>query len=346
MKNQVSVKDIAQELHISLSTVHKALTGKPGVSEAKRQEVIETARRMGYVVNSIAQTLARKDIKFGIVMPSGWGDYFADMKKGIEEKILSLQKYKVQGLFYYLSAHVIGEEAERLTAWVKTEKIDALIYCPSSFAFESGFFVRLEKMGIPVFFAGDSFETEGATSVIATDAPLSGNLAADFLHIVHRKKLRAAVLTGSLSNKPHKQKTEAFQKRVRNNGGKVVGIFETDDDPQSAYECMDKVCASGANGVYVSTATSLPVCKYLAEKGLADDITLICTDVFDELHYYMKEGIAKATICQNQDAVGKRAVRTAYDYFVCKHSYGRETVKIKPHLSVRPHLMILADIDE
>lgn len=346
MKNQVSIKDIANELHISLSTVHKALTGKPGVSDEKRQEVIKTAQRMGYVVNSIAQTLARKAIKLGIVIPSSWSDYFTDMKKGIEEKILSLQKYKVQGLFYYLSSDLANEEAAHLMAWIKTEKIDALIYCPSSYSVEQGFFLRLKNLGIPVFFAGDSFETDGATSVIAIDAELSGKLAADFLHILHRSNLRAAVLTGSLSNKPHKLKTDAFRKRVRSNGGKVIGVFETGDDNQIAYESMDKICSSGANSLYVSTATSLSVCKYIAEKGLEDKISLLCTDVFDELQYYMKKGIAKATICQNQDAVGKRAVRAAYDYFISKHSYGRENVRINSRLFVRPHLMILADIDE
>lgn len=345
MKKQVSIKDIAQELHISLSTVHKALTGKPGISEAKRKEVVETAQRMGYVVNSIAQTLARKDIKLGIVMPSRWNEYFASMKKGMEEKIVSLQKYKVQGLFYYLASDITKEEAEKLTLWIKNKQIDALIYCPSNYSVEKNFFSDVRKMGVPVFFAGDSFETEGATSVIAIDANLSGNLAADFLHILHRRDLRAAVLTGSMGVKPHKEKTEAFQKRVLDRGGTVVASFETGDDDRAAYECMDQICAANANGVYVSTATSLSVCKYIAEKGLEDKIALICTDVFDELQYYMKKDIAKATICQNQDDVGKRAVQVAYDYFVSKNSYGGEMLKINPLLPVRPHLSILADID-
>ena len=346
MKKQVSIKDIAQELHISLSTVHKALTGKPGISDAKRKEVVETAQRMGYVVNSVAQSLARKDIKLGIVMPSRWNEYFSSMKQGMEEKILSLQKYKVRGLFYYLTCDICEKEAEKLTSWLKTEHIDALIYCPSSYTVAESFFLSVRSLDIPVFFAGDSYDADAVTSVIATDATLSGNLAADFLHILHRRNLRAAVLTGSLSIKPHKEKTDAFRKRVRANGGKVVGIYETGDDDKAAYECMDQICSIGANGVYVSTATSLPVCKYIEEKGLEDEITLICTDVFPELQRYMKESIAKATICQNQAAVGKRAVRAAYDYFVSKNSYGREKVKINPVLPVRPHLSILADIDE
>ena len=74
MKKQVSVKDIAKELNISLSTVHKAMTGKGGISEERRKEVLKTAKKMGYQVNSVAQTLARKSINLGIIMPSLWQD--------------------------------------------------------------------------------------------------------------------------------------------------------------------------------------------------------------------------------------------------------------------------------
>ena len=80
------LKDIAKELNISLSTVHKAMTGKGGVSEERRREVMATAKRLGYKVNSVAQTLARKDINLGIIMPSAWQDYFAEMKDGMTEE--------------------------------------------------------------------------------------------------------------------------------------------------------------------------------------------------------------------------------------------------------------------
>ena len=70
MKKQVSVKDIAKELNISLSTVHKAMTGKGGISEERRKEVLKTAKRLGYQVNSVAQSLARKNINLGIIIRS------------------------------------------------------------------------------------------------------------------------------------------------------------------------------------------------------------------------------------------------------------------------------------
>ena len=67
MTKRVTVKDIASRMGISLSTVNKALTGKPGVSEERRAEVVAVAKEMGYVVNHMAQSLSRKPIHIGIV---------------------------------------------------------------------------------------------------------------------------------------------------------------------------------------------------------------------------------------------------------------------------------------
>lgn len=48
MKKKVTMQDIADHLNISKNSVSQALTDKPGVSEATRRLVLETAERMGY----------------------------------------------------------------------------------------------------------------------------------------------------------------------------------------------------------------------------------------------------------------------------------------------------------
>ncbi|GIQ62287.1 hypothetical protein PACILC2_08550 [Paenibacillus cisolokensis] len=49
VKSKVTMQDIADRLKLSKNSVSQALTGKPGVSEATRRLVIETAEQMGYV---------------------------------------------------------------------------------------------------------------------------------------------------------------------------------------------------------------------------------------------------------------------------------------------------------
>lgn len=50
---------LAQELGISTGTVSRALNGRPDVSEATRQLVLDAAKRIGYAPNQAARTLAQ-----------------------------------------------------------------------------------------------------------------------------------------------------------------------------------------------------------------------------------------------------------------------------------------------
>ena len=344
MQTRVSVKDIAKELNISLSTVHKALTGKNGIGEARRKEVLETAHRLGYEVNSVAQSLARKDIRLGIFMPNRWQEYFEAMKEGMEEEIRKLKKYKVEGLFYYLSKDLSDKEAEKALSWIREENIDVLIYCPSIYALNQAFLDALKNAKVPVFLAGSSFQAIERIAEIHVDAPLSGKIAADFLRHTAKSPLTAAVLAGYMSVRPHKEKAEAFCERIRSFGGTAT-VFETEDDADKTYAMAKKAAEEGYNAIYVATATSESACRYIEEEGLQNEISLICTDVFDLLKGYMKRNVVKATIYQNQEKVGRSAVRAAYDYLVKTHSYGMEEETFADTISIRPTLLMLADIE-
>lgn len=46
----VTIKDIAERLGISISTVSKGLHGASDISEDMRQQVLDTAIEMGYII--------------------------------------------------------------------------------------------------------------------------------------------------------------------------------------------------------------------------------------------------------------------------------------------------------
>lgn len=56
----VSMKDIAKQCGVSVASVSKALNGYPDISEETRQNIINTASKMGYLPNSSARTLKTK----------------------------------------------------------------------------------------------------------------------------------------------------------------------------------------------------------------------------------------------------------------------------------------------
>lgn len=67
----VTIRDVAEKLKLSITTVSRALDGYDDVSEATRQRVIEMAREMGYVPNRAARQLRKQRTEtIGYILPA------------------------------------------------------------------------------------------------------------------------------------------------------------------------------------------------------------------------------------------------------------------------------------
>lgn len=86
MKPKLTLKQIARELDVSISTVSKALRDSPEISEETRQKVQAFAKLYNYKPNNIALSLKnRKTRTIGIVLPEIVHDFFATVISGIEQ---------------------------------------------------------------------------------------------------------------------------------------------------------------------------------------------------------------------------------------------------------------------
>ena len=56
----VSIKDVAKEAGVAISTVSKVLNNYPNVSEETRLKVYEVVERLNFVPNAVAATLSSK----------------------------------------------------------------------------------------------------------------------------------------------------------------------------------------------------------------------------------------------------------------------------------------------
>lgn len=342
-EKRASVKDIAARLNISLSTVHKALTGKPGVSEKRRAQVLEVAQELGYVVNTAAQSLARKGMKLGVIMPAAWQEYFSEMKIGIEREIAELSEYKVTGEFLFICSKTKSSE---ISDWIKDNKIDAALVCSSSKKFSMVITDALEDSNVFAFWVGGGIRNANSICNITIDAPMSGKMAADFFESVCGEKVCAAAFTGSLGIEVHKAKVDAFSNRIME-CGELAAIYETEDNEEIAYAQISELFSKrpDVNCIYISTSTSCEICRYIEERGLTKKVCVVGTDVFDTLRGYMKRGVMNATIYQNQQKVGKYAVRKAYEFLHMKTSYANDEKKQEENFLITPRLLLKANIE-
>jgi LacI family transcriptional regulator len=85
MKRKVTLKQIARELDVSISTVSKALRNSKEISEDTREKVQAFAKLYNYRPNNIALSLKNRKTKtIGIIIPEIVHHFFSKVIRGIE----------------------------------------------------------------------------------------------------------------------------------------------------------------------------------------------------------------------------------------------------------------------
>ncbi|HQS06855.1 MAG TPA: LacI family DNA-binding transcriptional regulator, partial [Daejeonella sp.] len=88
MAKRTTLRDIAEELNLTISGVSKALSGHPGISATTKQRVNEAVARLNYRPNKIASSLQSGQTKIiGVIIPSADKSFFGSIVFGMENII-------------------------------------------------------------------------------------------------------------------------------------------------------------------------------------------------------------------------------------------------------------------
>ena len=87
---RTTLKDIANYLNVSTTTVSRALNDKDDISMSMRQRVLEVARLLDYKPNSVAISLRKKTRSnlIGVIIPSVDHHFFSTILHGITTSTL------------------------------------------------------------------------------------------------------------------------------------------------------------------------------------------------------------------------------------------------------------------
>jgi LacI family transcriptional regulator len=84
--HQVTIKDIAKVLGVSVSTVSRALKNHPDISDDTRNQVKDLARKLNYEPNALALSLRKnKTFTIGVIIPEIVHHFFSSVISGIED---------------------------------------------------------------------------------------------------------------------------------------------------------------------------------------------------------------------------------------------------------------------
>lgn len=82
----VTIKDVAKEANVAISTASRVINGSNNVSDGTRERVEQAVRKLGYKPNSIARSLKQKHTySIGLVVPDIGNPFFAEVAQAVEQ---------------------------------------------------------------------------------------------------------------------------------------------------------------------------------------------------------------------------------------------------------------------
>lgn len=178
--NGPSMRDIAKAVGVSAVTVSNAINGKTGMSDKMRQQILDTARDMGYVNTRTSTAFVPRDI--GILIPDRF--FVPESYYGMFYKTL-VQELKKEG--HYSLMELLSPEAEKkleLPELIRARHVDGLIMLGET---SKSYYRSISRCGTPVVFLDFYDDSCSADAVVGDNTYGCYRLTSHLIREGHRK---------------------------------------------------------------------------------------------------------------------------------------------------------------
>ena len=180
-----TMKRIADELGVSITTVSKVLNNHDDISPATRNRVLAKVEELGYQRNAVARSLTlRQTHTLGVVIPDLMHSFFVEVIAGIE-KIASARGY---GLLVCSSDENVRKERSELEMLIGRQ-VDGIVLASTFGAGNDQVLNHLTALGIGLVMVDRDDHPRLRCHRVVTDDEKVGRLATEHLLDVGRRAI-------------------------------------------------------------------------------------------------------------------------------------------------------------
>ena len=208
---RTSLKDLADELGVSIATVSRALRNSHEVGDDMKQKVKDLAKKLNYRPNPFAQSLRKEAPRvIGVIVPNLVTHYYAAVLDGIED-FASRAGYSVISA----NSHESFEMEKRAIDNFISMHVEGIIACLAQDTVDYTHFEQLYEMGIPVVFFARTCLPEKFSQVVG-----NGDEAAQIAtcHLIETGSKRIAFIGGPNHLDMVRRRKHGYLEALRENG--------------------------------------------------------------------------------------------------------------------------------
>ena len=336
---RVTLKEISEEMGVSVTTVYKALNNKPKVSEELRRKIVAKAKELDYKPNKLAQGLARNRRKIGLIIPKYPDEFMRYVVSGVEGIVHDLSESNIQSIVRqpknaqesHLAAKQLIESNVDGIIILANENVPGLVEV----------FAETERVDIPVAgIVSEPLDGTPLVGMVRSNGLILGRMAAQFLSLCVDKSKQLAVFLPDNVAVIHRECYQSFVHETMEQGMSSAVLYQTSfHGDRLAYKVTQEAINNNKKigGIYVASNNAVGVCKCLEDMGRTD-IAVIGHDLHPELAACIERGSLLATLFQNQSRQVRDALRNLVKFIT-------GTGKPFGNIYLRPELVMLSNLE-
>ncbi len=281
MARRATLKDVAAEAGVSVTTVSLVLNNRPArVSTERREAIAAAAKKLNYVPNQNARSLVTKQSKLvALIVPDIENLFFAALAKCMEDECAS------QGYSLIIANSDDSRTAEHnLLQRLTSRGVDGVMLIPARESCADGVGAQLQAdvqaVTCPVVMI-DRLTQCGWCDAVGFNNYLGGRLAA--MYLLENGHRRIGLITGDVAESSAAERRNGFVDALEQAGVAFDSSLCVEGDYRfdSGYNAADQIVDGGATAVFCcNDVMALGVCQRLMERGsdVAENVQVIGYD--------------------------------------------------------------------
>lgn len=231
-----TIKEIAQRLGVSVSTVSRALHNHPSIGLRTKMQVQKLAKELNYEPNQAAISFKKGKSKIiGVILPNLGEEFFSVAINGIEDVATRNQYTVLIG-----QSHDDDEREKQIAEAMRKQRVDGILVSLAKTTKTYGHFEQLKKYNIPVVFFDRIPDLPDAYTVSCN----LGNSSVDLVNwLVKEGHKKIAFIKGPDTLIHSLQRLEGYYDGLRRNNLEAENSFivSTDLSTRETEEAMKKL---------------------------------------------------------------------------------------------------------
>lgn len=324
----MTIKDIAKQCSVSVSTVSRVLNDRPDVSDDVRRKVRAAIKDSNYIPNNSARDLVRtKSEAIGLVVRGVSNPFYTDIIQAIENTVtdagFSLVMQQIPSC---------ADEVQRAAVMEREKRLRGIIFLGGRFDYTPG---DLAMLNVP--FVCCSYSNQygtlrvGEYSAVSIADEETARQAVDHLYD-HGHRRIAALICREDDQSISQLRYQGYRKALESHGIPLdedlvmcTGTFDIRD----AYEAVSRRLRQGADFTAlfaIADSMAIGAMRALRDAGrrVPEDCSVIAIDGL-ELSAYIEPPLT--TLCQPMEEMGQRSAQILLGLI---HGHGAHCCEVLP----------------